>query len=91
MNSCSIENSICWVRLTYPDFSQICFRTTLSPTILNSLGIVLEPNSLVRLDKKYLHGSDMIYKQYSLDNCKIEVIDSEQYTNKISELFKDFM
>lgn len=85
-------NEIIWVRLTYPDKSQFCFQTTLSPSILKRYGILLKENSLPCLDKRYYINKEMVYKQFELtDDVAVEVMDYPNYTDQISKMLKDFI
>lgn len=87
-----IMNEIVWVRLTYPDKSQFCFQTTLSPSILKRYAILLKENSLPCLDKRYYINKEMVYKQFGLtDDVSVEVMDNPNYTDRISKKLKDFI
>lgn len=80
-----------WALLTYPDGSEFCFETTLCPEILNSLGVVLEEQMLVRLDKKYYIGGQMVYKQFPFEGAKVTLYDSLTYTNESSYALHQFL
>lgn len=91
MDTPDILNEIVWVRLTYPDNSEFCFQTTLNSTILNRRGIVLQEGKLVRLDKQYLYGTKMQYKQFSIENCKVDILSSKEYRDANSAFLHDFL
>lgn len=87
-----IRKEIVWVRFTYPDKSQFCFQTTLSPPILKRYGILLKENSLPCLDKRYYINKEMVYKQFELtDDITVEIIDKPFYTDELSKKLKDFI
>lgn len=80
-----------WVRLTYADGSQFCFQTTLNPGILNRHNITLKEDHLVRLDKKYLVGTEMVYKQIAIDEVAVDILPQLSYTDADSEFLHQFM
>lgn len=87
-----IRKEIVWVCFTYPDKSQFCFQTTLSPLILKRYGILLKENSLPCLDKRYYINKEMVYKQFELtDDVTVKIIDKPVYTDELSKKLKDFI
>jgi len=87
-----IMKEIVWVRLNYPDHSQFCFQTTLSPSILKRCGILLKENSLPCLDKRYYINKEMVYKQFELtDDVTVELLEKPIYIDKLSNKLKDFI
>lgn len=80
-----------WVRLTYADGSQFCFQTTLNAGILNRHNIILKEDHLVRLDKKYLVGTEMVYKQIPIDEVAVDILPQLSYTDADSEFLHQFM
>lgn len=77
--------------LKYPDSSEFCFETTLNPTILQQLGIILEEGKFVRLDKQYFEKGQMVYKQFSYREAKVSLYDQMTYTDERSARLRDFM
>lgn len=87
----SLERELVWVHLLYPDKSEFCFQTTLSPSILNTRDIILEPGKLVRLDKKYYIDGSMQYKQYDPSGAKVSVWSEEQYFDSKNKELSRFL
>lgn len=80
-----------WALLKYPDNSEFCFQTTLSPDILLEFGIVLEEGKLPRIDKKYYWGGRYIYRQFPVSGVKVSLWDSLTYTHRASFEMHEFL
>lgn len=79
-----LMSKLVWVLYTYPDNSEFCFQTTLSPDILRERGVVLEEGHLVRLDKMYYIGGQMVYRQFPYQGVVISLWDALTYTDERS-------
>lgn len=91
VDSSALSTGLVWALLTYPDGSEFCFQTTLNGPILAQHNIVLEEGKLARLDKRYLEGGDMVYKQFSFAGAKVSLWEEETYFDKASKALKDFL
>lgn len=86
-----LQERLVWALLTYSDGSQFCFQTTFNEDILREYGIVLEENSLPRLDKQYYWGGRYVYRQFPFEGAKVSLWSELTYTHLPSRELHGFL
>lgn len=90
-DSAQLSKRRVWILLKYPDSSEFCFETTLSPDILRKEGVVLQEGHLVRLDKKYYINGQFVYRQFPFQGTTVTLWEQLTYTHSPSAAMHEFM